>query len=226
MVFCDNCGHVLKPTAKFCGECGTALDTPQTDNSQNQTNYAPPPPQTDYAPPPPPKQKRSMGKAKKFGIGLVVLIVVFVVFGAVASSVSSGPTFTTPQLSEQEIKDSSIGCINSYGTGYCPRHADDTVSYNMYGKDLLRNNDAYVGKIVEFRGEAKFVYSGDFLLDVNMSDDGDSQLIRVNYDDDECLVIRGDRISVWGTVVGLDNYASFAGKQTVPEVNALLMYPC
>ena len=203
MVFCDNCGHVLKPTAKFCGKCGTALDTPQTDNSQNQTNYAPPP-QTDYAPPP--KQKRSMGKAKKFGIGLVILIVVFVVFGAVASSVSSGPTFTTPQLSEQEIKDSSIGF----------------VQYN----ELLRNNDPYVGKIIEFNGKAKFVYSGDFLLDVNMRDDGDSELIRVNYDDDECIVIRGDSISIFGTVVGLDNYASFAGKQTVPEVNALLMYPC
>ena len=151
MVFCDNCGHVLKPTAKFCGECGTALDTPQTDNSQNQTNYAPPPPQTNYAPPPPqtnyappPKQKRSMGKAKKFGIGLVILIVVFVVFGAVASSVSSGPTFTTPQLSEQEIKDSSIGF----------------VQYN----ELLRNNDPYVGKIIEFSGEVRFLYGDNFLL--------------------------------------------------------------
>ena len=91
---------------------------------------------------------------------------------------------------------------------------------------MLRNNDAYVGKIVDFRGVAKFVYSGDFLLDVNTYDDEDSKLIRVNYDDDECLVIRGDSISIWGTVVGLDNYASFAGKQTVPEVNALFMSPC
>ena len=195
MVFCDNCGHVLKPTAKFCGECGTALDTPQTDNSQNQTNYAPPPP-------PPPKQKRSMGKAKKFGIGLVILIVVFVVFGAVASSVSSGPTFTTPQLSEQEIKDSSIGF----------------VQYN----ELLRNNDPYVGKIIEFSGEVRFVYSNNFLLQEPNRD----QYIRVNYDDDECLVIRGDGIRVWGTVVGLDTYSTMMGKKTVPEVNALFMSRC
>ena len=27
MAFCDNCGHVLKPTAKFCGECGTQIVT-------------------------------------------------------------------------------------------------------------------------------------------------------------------------------------------------------
>ena len=26
MVFCDNCGHALKPTAKFCAKCGTKID--------------------------------------------------------------------------------------------------------------------------------------------------------------------------------------------------------
>ena len=223
MVFCDNCGHVLKPTAKFCGECGTALDTPQTDNSQNQTNYAPPPqtdyappPQTDYAPPPP-KQKRSMGKAKKFGIGLVILIVVFVVFGAVASSVSSGPTFTTPQLSEQEIKDSSIGCIKRA----CASGSGVNFSYN----DLLRNNDAYVGKIIDFHGKVRAVYNDNLLLDVNYSKpDYDWLLIRINYDDDSCLVLSDDPITVWGTVAGLDTYSSALGnRNTVPEVNALVM---
>ena len=259
MVFCDNCGHVLKPTAKFCGSCGTPIeptdDTPKPSRGrlarfrkksraeelaeyeeEETTSQDTNPTYTDSQvsdSTPPPKQKRSMGKAKKFGIGLVILIVVFVVFGAVASSVSSGSTSTssgptsTPQLSEQEIKDGSIGCIEPDApfsmsiSGQC-YHSD----LHDYHSDLLRNNDFYVGKIIEFNGKAKFVYSGDFLLDVNMSDDGDSQLIRVNYDDDECLVIRGDRISVWGTVVGLDNYASFAGKQTVPEVNVLFMSPC
>ena len=196
MVFCDNCGHVLKSTAKFCGECGTALDTPQTDNSQNQTNYAPPPP------PPPPKQKRSMGKAKKFGIGLVILIVVFVVFGAVASSVSSGPTFTTPQLSEQEIKDASI-------------------VYPGYS-ELLRNNDAYVGEIVKVeknRYSVSHIYNDNLL----MTSSSGKSVIRLNYDGDECLVIRGDHITVWAEVVGLDTYSSFSGKQTVPELNALII---
>ena len=193
MAFCDNCGHALKPTAKFCGKCGTALDTPQTDNSQNQTNYAPPPP---------PKQKRSMGKAKKFGIGLVILIVVFVVFGAVASSVSSGPTFTTPQLSEQEIKDASI-------------------VYPGYS-ELLRNNDAYVGEIVKVeknRYSVSHIYNDNLL----MTSSSGKSVIRLNYDGDECLVIRGDHITVWAEVVGLDTYSSFSGKQTVPELNALII---
>ena len=26
MVFCDNCGHTLKPTSKFCAKCGTKID--------------------------------------------------------------------------------------------------------------------------------------------------------------------------------------------------------
>ena len=195
MAFCDNCGHVLKPTAKFCGECGTALDTPQTDNSQNQTKYAPPPPQTDYAPPP--QQKRSMGKAKKFGIGLVILIVVFVVFGAVASSVSSGPTFTTPQLSEQEIKDKAI---QQWGYG-----------------GLLRGSDDYVGKIFKIECIVQFVYSDNLL----MCNPG--SMIRLNYDGDSCIINKDNYIAVWAEFVGLDTYSSFAGKQTVPELNALII---
>ena len=100
MVFCDNCGHVLKPTAKFCGECGTALDTPQTDNSQNQTNYAPPPTL--------PKQKRSMGKAKKFGIiALIVIIFLFLLpfpwmdFDFLKEGSDSGPRAPS-EMSESE----------------------------------------------------------------------------------------------------------------------------
>ena len=50
---CTNCGKPLKPTAKFCGSCGTEQDTSQTDNDQNETTYAPPPPppQTNYTSP-------------------------------------------------------------------------------------------------------------------------------------------------------------------------------
>jgi hypothetical protein len=117
MAFCNNCGHVLHPTAKFCGGCGTVLDTPQTDNSQNQTNYTPPPqtnytpppqtnytppPQTNYTPPPPPKQKRSMGKAKKFGIGFCIFIVIIFALGvAVSPGSDSGPR-APGEMSESE----------------------------------------------------------------------------------------------------------------------------
>ena len=243
MVFCDNCGHELRSTAKFCGSCGTPReptdDTPKPSRGrlarfrkksraeelaeyeeEETTSQDTNPTYTDSQvsdSTPPPKQKRSMGKAKKFGIGLVILIVVFVVFGAVASSVSSGPTFTTPQLSEQEIKDASIGCIKRA----CASGSGVNFSYN----DLLRNNDAYVGKIIDFHGKVRAVYNDNLLLDVNYSKpDYDWLLIRINYDDDSCLVLSDDPITVWGTVAGLDTYSSALGnRNTVPEVNALVM---
>jgi len=38
MVFCDNCGHKLRSTSKFCGSCGTQTesieDTPKTRRSK------------------------------------------------------------------------------------------------------------------------------------------------------------------------------------------------
>ena len=43
MVFCDNCGHVLKPTAKFCGECGTKAETTSQDTNQHSVDETPPP---------------------------------------------------------------------------------------------------------------------------------------------------------------------------------------
>jgi len=104
MAFCDNCGHDLRSGAKFCGKCGNALGAPQTDNNQNQTNYAPPPPpQTNYAPPPPPpKQKRSMGKAKKFGIGFCIFIVIIFVLAVAASPGSDSGPRAPGEMSESE----------------------------------------------------------------------------------------------------------------------------
>ena len=36
MVFCDSCGHRLKPNAKFCGECGTHVQE-NTEEPPNET---------------------------------------------------------------------------------------------------------------------------------------------------------------------------------------------
>ena len=72
MSSCTNCGNLLKETAKFCGSCGTERDTSQTDNGQNQTNYAPPPPQTNYAPPP---NSQVTGKEKVYYRGEGELLV-------------------------------------------------------------------------------------------------------------------------------------------------------
>ena len=191
MTFCDSCGHRLKPTAKFCGSCGTQVTEEETTSQDTNSTY------TDSQvsdSTPPPKQKRSMGKAKKFGIGLVVLIVVFVVFVPFY--------YPVPQLSEQEIKDSSIGW----------------PGYN----EVLRNNDAYVGKIIHFSGEAIYVDNNYIHVDEHPSD-WDFKRIRVNYDHSATLVIKNDSVSVYGTVIGLDTYSSLSGKQTVPEVNALII---
>ena len=214
MAFCDNCGHVLKPTAKFCGECGTALDTPQTDNSQNQTNYTPPP-QTDYAPPP--KQKRSMGKAKKFGIVFVIFIVVIGVLGALSatgssvSSVSSGPTSTTPQpvfMTEQEVKDNAILL--------------HTIGY----ENLFRYNEDHVGKIVFFSGEVIQVrhdYSDSYTLRVDVNpDQWETSALYVNYVGPR--ILEDDNVTIYGEVVGIKYYKSLLGQQiSIPEINTLII---
>ena len=103
MTFCDNCGHELRSGAKFCGMCGNAMVTLPTDTTRIN-NYAPaPPPQTNYAPPPSlPKQKRSMGKAKKFGIGFCIFIVIiFALAVAVSPGSDSGPR-APGEMSESE----------------------------------------------------------------------------------------------------------------------------
>ena len=37
MAFCDNCGHVLRSTAKFCGSCGETVNA-NSDNRINNTS--------------------------------------------------------------------------------------------------------------------------------------------------------------------------------------------
>jgi len=43
MVFCDNCGHELRSTAKFCGACGTKAETTSQDTNQHSVDETPPP---------------------------------------------------------------------------------------------------------------------------------------------------------------------------------------
>ena len=35
-MFCEDCGHTLKPEAKFCSKCGASQVTSQTDVYQDQ----------------------------------------------------------------------------------------------------------------------------------------------------------------------------------------------
>ncbi len=43
MAFCENCGHELKPNAKFCGSCGTKVETTRHDTNQHSVDETPPP---------------------------------------------------------------------------------------------------------------------------------------------------------------------------------------
>ena len=43
MAFCDNCGHELRSTAKFCGACGTKAETTSQDTNQHSVAETPPP---------------------------------------------------------------------------------------------------------------------------------------------------------------------------------------
>ena len=43
MAFCDNCGHELRSTAKFCGACGTKAETTSQDTNQHSVDETPPP---------------------------------------------------------------------------------------------------------------------------------------------------------------------------------------
>ena len=43
MAFCDNCGHELRSTAKFCGACGTKAETTSQDTNQHLVDETPSP---------------------------------------------------------------------------------------------------------------------------------------------------------------------------------------
>ena len=40
MVFCDNCGHELRSTSKFCDACGTAME-PTDDTTRSRSRKRP-----------------------------------------------------------------------------------------------------------------------------------------------------------------------------------------
>ena len=80
MAFCDNCGHELRPSAKFCGSCGTPM--PEEETAQKKPKVKP-----VIKSEPKPKQNINSGKVlqrptewKSMGI-TIVLTVVLGLFG-------------------------------------------------------------------------------------------------------------------------------------------------
>ena len=76
MEFCDNCGHELRPAAKFCGSCGnktTEIETPSQDTNRSYAET-------------PPKQNVNSGKVlqrppewKSMGVTMVLTVVLGIV---------------------------------------------------------------------------------------------------------------------------------------------------
>ena len=105
MVFCDNCGHELKPTAKFCAKCGTKIDEmPKKEKPSISQDTGQPtteskdwkirktqPDETDtpyeavmrenYG-----QTKKQSGRFKKFAIGCGIFMVALVILAGFGSS--------------------------------------------------------------------------------------------------------------------------------------------
>ena len=105
MVFCDNCGHELKPTAKFCAKCGTKIDEmPKKEKPSISQDTGQPtteskdwkirktqPDETDthyeavmrenYG-----QTKKQSGRFKKFAIGCGIFVVALVILAGFGSS--------------------------------------------------------------------------------------------------------------------------------------------
>ena len=122
MVFCDDCGHELKPTAKFCANCGAKIDEipekekpgisqdmghPTTESKDWRVRKTQPD-ETDtpyeavmrenYG-----HTKKQSGRFKKFAIGCGIFMVALVILGGlqgsntepIASNVTYEPGSTT-----------------------------------------------------------------------------------------------------------------------------------
>jgi uncharacterized membrane protein YvbJ len=84
---CPNCGLANPDSAKFCGNCGTALDgapSPQSSPYGDQSQYQVPPlPYQASGPYGAPNTATSGGStiAKRIGLGCLIAIVIFLFFG-------------------------------------------------------------------------------------------------------------------------------------------------
>ena len=61
MAFCDNCGHELRSTSKFCSSCGTSIPE---DEVIEYVLQSPEPPKQSTEPEPKPKVKEPESKTK------------------------------------------------------------------------------------------------------------------------------------------------------------------
>jgi hypothetical protein len=150
-----------------------------------------------------------LGKVKKIGIGVGVVILMFFVIAILASIgyESQEEKLKTPELSPSEIKAKSL----------------DGISYD----DLLRNNENYVGKFVHYTGEvlqAQNTYGDTYVIRVGITKDVFvyTDVVWVNYAGPR--VLEGDIIEFWGEVTGIQEYEAVLGNTiSIPEVDSLIL---
>lgn len=173
-------------------------------------------------------KKKGLGKKKKIGITFGVIILLF--FGLIILSSSND------ESGENELNDVSRNKTVNWQD--ISLEAQDKIfaetEYPLFGEvtydELMRNNEKYVGKTVNLRGEVfqvQNVYGDEYYAlvytkceslfgDFFCSDD----MIWINYSD--VKILDNDIISFWGDVKGLKNYKTVAGiPMTVPEIDVI-----
>ena len=201
MTFCDSCGHRLKPTAKFCGSCGTPITEEETTSQDTNSTY------TDsrvYDSGSLPKPE-SMGKAKAVGLLFLFMCLVGVGVGTVWWLVTDPlplvENISTVMLSKEEIMENSVR-LNEIGY-----------------KELFRNNEAYVGTIIHFGADVGQVLhtSGDnyqFQLATTKPtqyNDWERNMVFAKWSGSRVLV--DDNVYVYGMASGIVDIKMVTGEE-------------
>ena len=155
-----------------------------------------------------------MGKLKKIGIGFGILILLFFVFGILASigSESIEEDLKNPELTFTEIRDQAI----------------PGISYD----ELMRNNEKYVDKILYLEGKViqiQDVYGDTYALRVSITKEvlsfGSSfwtDPIFVNYAGQR--ILEDDIVQMFVKVKGIKQYTAVLGNSiSIPEVDSLIL---
>ena len=202
MAFCDNCGHVLKSTAKFCGSCGTPITEEETTSQDTNSTYTDSQVYDSGSIPKP----ESMGLAKAVGVLLVVVCLFGVAIGIAWWLVTDpipklAENVYTAQLSKEEIMENSVR-LNEIGY-----------------RELFRNNEAYVGKIIHFGADVNQVLhtSGDnyqFQLATKKPtqyNDWERDMVFAKWSGSRVLV--DDNVYVYGMASGIVDIKMVTGEE-------------
>jgi hypothetical protein len=158
------------------------------------------------------------GKVLKFGLIIVGVLVAIVIIAAIAS----------PPSSRRSTSSVRSAAVVSEGTPLAPATPTKTVdeiktaSVDIAYKDLYRNIETHVGKILHATGQIvqaqkQAVVFGDeytiFRVNITKDEYGNySDTVWLEYHGNERF-LEDDTIEFWATVDGLEEYESIMGGQ-------------